>query len=276
MDGTFDCVPLIYGQLVTLHALVDGICIPCVYAFLPNKTQVSYTTLCRELHNINNNLAPHTVLIDYEIAVKNALEAVFQGVNVKGCFFHFSKNIWRKIQACGLQGRYQEEPAFAEDAGKIAALAFVRDNDVNRYFGLLSQNIDNDLDPVLDYVEEYYLGVLRRGVFRRPRFPYTWWGVLDRVRDNLPRTNNSVEGWHNGFNQHVGCHHANIWKLIDVIRNDDDVSKVNLIQILGGNAPRAPNPIFARVNARIMTVVNSYNNRTPLDYLRGISHNLKI
>ena len=80
MDGTFDCVPLIYGQLVTIHALVDGICIPCVYALLPDKTQLTYTRLCQELRNINGGLMPHTILIDFEVAIKNSLEIKFPTV----------------------------------------------------------------------------------------------------------------------------------------------------------------------------------------------------
>ena len=239
MDGTFDSVPLIYTQLVTLHALVDGTSIPCVYALLPDKTQATYTRMLRELTNIpGTNFQPQTVLIDFELAEKNALEAVFPGVTVKGCFFHFSQNIWRKVQANGLQGRYQQEPAIAEQVGKIAALAFVPEADVQRYFNVLSQNVDQDLDVIMDYIEEYYLGVFRRGRFRRPRFPITWWGVYDRVNASLPRTNNAVEGWHNSFNGHVGSHHANIWKLIGVIKNDDDISHVNLVKIIQGNPPQ--------------------------------------
>ena len=98
MDGTFDCVPLIYGQLVTIHALVDGICIPCVYALLPDKTQLTYTRLCQELRNINGGLMPHTILIDFEVAIKNSLEHVFPGVTVKGCFFIFLKTYGKKFK----------------------------------------------------------------------------------------------------------------------------------------------------------------------------------
>ena len=191
-------------------------------------------------------------------------------------FFHFCQNIWRKIQAEGLQVRYQEEPAFSDDVGKIAALAFVPENDVERYFRILSENIDEDLDTVIDYIEENYLGVIRRGRFRRARFPYSWWGVLDRVNENLPRTNNSVEGWHSSFNRHVGCHHANIWKLIAVLKNDDDITGITLVKILQGNPPKNPNPVYSRLNARVVTVVNSYDNRTPMEFLRAIAHNLKI
>ena len=107
--------------------------------------------MLRELTNIpGTNFQPQTVLIDFELAEKNALEAVFPGVTVKGCFFHFSQNIWRKVQANGLQGRYQQEPAFAEQVGKIAALAFVPEADVQRYF---NQNVDQALDVIMDYIE---------------------------------------------------------------------------------------------------------------------------
>ena len=107
--------------------------------------------MLRELTNIpGTNFQPQTVLIDFELAEKNALEAVFPGVTVKGCFFHFSQNIWRKVQANGLQGRYQQEPAFAEQVEKIAALAFVPEADVQRYF---NQNVDQALDVIMDYIE---------------------------------------------------------------------------------------------------------------------------
>ena len=39
IDGTFDTVPLIYMQLLTIHAKVNGKVIPCVYVLLPDKTQ---------------------------------------------------------------------------------------------------------------------------------------------------------------------------------------------------------------------------------------------
>ena len=277
IDGTFDTVPLIYTQLFTIHARVQGgKVIPCVYVLLPNKTQVSYTETLRQLLIIHPNLRPISVLIDFELAIKNALETVFPGVDVSGCFFHFTKNIWKRIQANGLQDRYQQDVGFVTEVRMIAALAFIPANDVDRVFNLLSNNLDPALDVILDYVEENYIGAVRRGRFRRPRFPYTMWGVHDRVVNDLPRTNNAVEGWHNRFNRHVGCHHANIWKIIDVIKKEEDLSRVELVHIQQGRNIRNPNPVYTRVNARVTTVVASYANRAPLDYLRGIAHNITV
>ena len=127
MDGTFDTVPHIYAQLLTIHARVQGAVIPCVYAFLPNKTQHTYVTLFRELININGNLRPASVLIDFELGIKNALVAVFPAVSVNGCFFHFTQNIWRKMQ----QHRYQTEPGFVIEARMIAALVFIPGVDID-------------------------------------------------------------------------------------------------------------------------------------------------
>ena len=93
IDGTFDAVPLIYLQLFTIHAIIQGKVIPCAYVLLPNKTQVTYTSVLRQLQTLRPNLQPNSVLIDFELAIKNALEVVFPGVHVFGCFFHFSQNI---------------------------------------------------------------------------------------------------------------------------------------------------------------------------------------
>ena len=185
-------------------------------------------------------------MIDFELGIRNALEAVFPGVPVKGCFFHFTQNIWKKIQENELQVWYQQDPAFVTEATMIAALAFVPGADVTRIFNTLSNNIDQALDVILDYIEDI-------GVFRHVRFPYKMWGVHDRVPNDLSRTNNDVERWQNRFNQHGGRHHASIWKLIGVSKEDEDISRVNLLHIQQGRIP--PNP-----NARVSTVVADYAN----------------
>ena len=277
IDGTFDMVPLIYTQLFTVHArLQGGKIIPCAYVFLNSKAEVAYTQALQQLKNLCPNLNPRTGLIDFELAIKNSLEIVFPGVQVKGCYFHFTQNIWRKIQANGLQERYQQDVQFVEEVRMIAALAFVPENDVRRVFHGLSNNIDASLDVIMDYIEETYIGMVRRGQPRRPRYPYSMWGVYDRVQDELPRTNNSVEGWHNRFNRHVGVHHADIWKIIDVIQKEEDLSRVELVHIQQGRNIGNPNPVYQRVNENIETVVGDYGNRAPRDYLLGIAHNITV
>ena len=52
-------------------------------------------------------------MFDYEIAAINAFAQVFPNAEIKGCFFHFDQAIWRRIQAFGLQQRYQNDEEFA-------------------------------------------------------------------------------------------------------------------------------------------------------------------
>ena len=116
-----------------------------------------------------------SALIDFELGIKNAFVAVFPAVSVNGCFFHFTQNIWRKMQQHGLQVRYQAEPGFVIEARMIAALAFVPGVDIDQVF-------DHDLDIILDYIEDNSIGAYRRGHNRAPRFAYDMWGVTRSKR----------------------------------------------------------------------------------------------
>ena len=64
-------------------------------------------------------------MVDFEIAVLNAIDTSFPGTNKKGCLFHFSQAIFRKIQSLGLQNRYKDDENFAHKVRMLAALAFV-------------------------------------------------------------------------------------------------------------------------------------------------------
>jgi len=68
---------------------------------------------------------------------------------------------------------------------------------------------------VYDYWEDNYIGRLRRRRRAAPTFPIALWNMRSRVTDGLPRTNNSVEGWHHAFQSSFACHHPNIYKLIE-------------------------------------------------------------
>ena len=74
----------------------------------------------RKVLNLKQNVRPPSVLIGYGLAVKTALEAVFPGVDVKGCFFHFTQSMLKKLQDNGLQGRYQVDSNFVLEARMIA------------------------------------------------------------------------------------------------------------------------------------------------------------
>ena len=70
MDGTFKTVPPLYLQMYTIHALVQDRVVPALYALLPNKQLETYRRLFAAMLRLNMDLAPSTVLLDFEQAAK--------------------------------------------------------------------------------------------------------------------------------------------------------------------------------------------------------------
>ena len=69
--------------------------------------------------------------------------------------------MWEKPQENALQVLYQQTPAFVIEARMIAALALVPGVDINQVFNDLSNNIDQDLDVIMDYIKDNYIGLFR-------------------------------------------------------------------------------------------------------------------
>ena len=97
------------------------------FGLLPAKNEASYvqflTTMRNAVKNIGND--PVGILVDFEVAAINAIGNVMPALQISGCFYHLSSNLWRHIQRAGLQERYMTEEQFALHLRMIAAVAFV-------------------------------------------------------------------------------------------------------------------------------------------------------
>lgn len=81
-DGTFKTAPSIFFQIFTIHALITETTIPCIYVLLTNKCEESYKVVFDKLKSIDPSLDPISVMIDFEIATKNALTSVFPNSSI--------------------------------------------------------------------------------------------------------------------------------------------------------------------------------------------------
>ncbi|XP_046361313.1 uncharacterized protein LOC124138621 [Haliotis rufescens] len=125
-DGTFFSSPCLFLQTYPIHAEVQGIMHPLVYFLLPNKSHETYTTAFRllktETERLHLNLQPQILQIDFEKAVANAALAVFDNIQIRGCYFHFSQALWRRIQHLGLVSRYKNDADFPKLSERAKAL----------------------------------------------------------------------------------------------------------------------------------------------------------
>jgi hypothetical protein len=105
-DGTFDVVPRMFKQMVTINVIHRGKCIPILYALLTNKSEKIYTKLLKLIfENENSNIqivAPKFFMVDFEKAIVNSVEKYFPATTVKLCYFHFTQSMWRNVQKKGL------------------------------------------------------------------------------------------------------------------------------------------------------------------------------
>ena len=84
------------------------IAVPLVYAFLKAKTEASYTTALQAVKDFAGtaeipNITPPIVMLDLELALKNAVARVFPHSYVCFCFFYLGQAEYRRVQAEGLQ-----------------------------------------------------------------------------------------------------------------------------------------------------------------------------
>jgi hypothetical protein len=277
LDGTFKIVPELFYQLYTVHALISGDVIPCLYVLLPNKTQATYLRLFQEMKALVPDLQPSTMTMDFEKASMNAAIAIFPTVSIHGCFYHLAQNIYRQVQAVGLQERYRTDEDLALTTRMLPALAFVPANQVVDSFETLQEQAPDELTPVMDYFEDNYIGRLRRqGRRAAPTFAIAVWNVHNQVEENLPRTNNSVEGYHRKMQTAVSAHHPNIWRFLNILKREQSVNNTYLDQLLGGHAPPPQRKKYRDNNTRISRIVRDFGQRDRLDYLRGIAHNISF
>ena len=134
-----------------------------------------------------------------------------------------------------------------------------------------------DAQEVIDYFEDTYVGRLRPGGHRRaPLFNLALWNMYNQTIGDLPRTNNAVEGWHRRFQANIGAYHPNVWKFIDILKQEQSLNHVNISEARAGHQPEPQRRRYQDSNRRIKNIVQDYHNRDRLQYLRGLAHSISV
>ena len=136
---------------------------------------------------------PADINIDFEAGMIGALGQVYPLSSIHGCLFHLSKNVFKHVQQLGLQQMYLNDDIFRENICMIPALSFVPVQYTIAAIDRLSQHCGN-AEPILNYFENTYVSEVRGGQRFPPIFPRVLWNVNSRIQNNLPRTNNHLEG----------------------------------------------------------------------------------
>jgi hypothetical protein len=109
-------------------------------------------------------------------------------------------------------------------------LAFVPIEKIKSYFDFIEQIISKN--RLLDKFERF-LNYFKRTYYNNEQnlestlFHIEFWSAHLRVCNDIQRTTNSVEAWHNSLNSQAFIAHPNIAKFIDLIKKADEKSFIN-------------------------------------------------
>ena len=166
----------------------------------------------------------------------------------------------------------------------LTALAYVPTCDVNKAYQDLVKsefysNNEEDLDNLLQYFERTWVGVLSRSEKRRLQslFKIQLWNCYDAVNNDTMRTNNAVEGWHHSFNGKVRVSHASFDKFLKVVIDEQGLTELLINQMdTGLNVVAKRRKAYRDVDERIKNIVDSYDYKNIIEYLKNIGSVMKI
>lgn len=271
MDGTFETVPRLFHQLYTKV-------MPLLYALMTSKSQKCYTALFHEIASfaVENGfeLNPSIVLSDFERAPINAIKHQFPNAVTKGCFFHLGQIIWRKVQSMGLARKYGEDPDFSLGIRQISALAFLTPSEIPRAFYEVESILPRDAAPIATWFAKNYVSGVRHRA--QPLYPPTFWSVTDQMAVGLPRTQNNAEAWHRRLKALLGKAHVGVYAMVDQLRQEQIRVRRTAEDIVRGRPSSPIRKVYREREQRILHVYNDRGNRTTMEFLRGLAHNIHL
>ena len=139
---------------------------------------------------------------------------------------------------------------------------------------MMCDSFDDELQDILDWFEENYLGsVARTGRARDPLFPPEMWNVYQRTLLGQHRTNNYAEAANRMLQHTLDADHPSIWAFIDGIKRLQRQLDAEYEMMVRGNEAPQKRRKYRDADRRLLTLAQSFHERPLLEYLRGVAHN---
>ena len=284
MDGTFSLAPKCYnngranlsGQVYSIHARKGSMLIPCFYILMAKKTKQEYTRVFTAIQSLVT-LNVENVMLDLEMGAIGSVAETFNAT-ISLCYYHFQESIYSWVNEHGMKMKYLEDDSFRKLVHMHGALAFVPVNDViqawNDLCSYLSEHFEDDsqADDFNAYIEQSFIGRIQPdGSRRSPKYRIEYWNQYSNVLAENSRTNNGIEGWHNGLNHLGDCSHPNVYKFVSILQKDMLRSKLKIEEDAAGHV-RAPRRItYVDFDARVKNIVAEYGASIKIEYLQRIA-----
>lgn len=244
-DGTFKLVGKPFYQLWSLNGHVrkagprvrlgadEKIHTAFVYAIMSGKGKSSYreivTAVLRRMAELN--LAPRVkhVVLDFEKAEWIGIEEAFtqcglQLPRLRGCVFHWTQAVFRKITNVGLAQSYKRRDDRGRFLRRLISLPLMPPQSVQELATWFHDNAPSGAyKKVTQYILDTY--VSDGALFK----PMQWSGYR-----TVHRTNNSIEGFHHKLNL-MGTSKLKFYRLVSLLYENAQHFKADVAHVQEGH-----------------------------------------
>ena len=244
VDATFGIVKKPHVQLLTMHAQASTageikVNLPIAYVLMQNKSESAYKAVFQKIKDIADEEGPSQAqefIVDYEKAIWNALRAVWVGVPVRGCWFHFNQAIYRKVRSFEVGNAFHSQAQTHKMVRRLMALPLVDRGNIPPLFETLKEKyapqINNPGAPgvrkLFEYFEEQWIQGTARGFC-----PADYSCYKKKIR-----TTNIVESWNCRIFRAGNQKKNNIYQLALVLARETARCLANITQYAANNYRR--------------------------------------
>jgi hypothetical protein len=269
-DGTFFVVPSMFYQMFTVFFVREHHFFPGIVVLMTGKTYQKYLAVFEAIHELIPAFDPIEGMSDFEIASRNAANNVFEHLNAKGCFFHFTKCVFKHLQKLGLSNKFLRDPAFKSWAKCVMGLPLLPANLILSEFETLEAQQfqfaaadQRILAKFKTYVRRYWISQVNEDVLS--------------VHGVENATNNGAESFHSWIKSEIKVHNPNCWNFIFHLNDilEDKALDFRRMTVHGTNEVVRNRRLNVQQNLdrrRQLEQQLAANEITPQQFLRSASH----
>ena len=282
MDATFKVAPKKWYQVFNIwgYRKKNDLYMPLANILMSQKSYELYDKIFREFKylfdqfQIEIEYKNKSIMTDYERSLRNAIMNNFGGIKIRGCFFHYAKNIYKKCKDLKLFTKKKRK--------NTIIIAFILK--IFPYIPkILRDEYIKNLERHINYLEdESYKSLLR--YFRKNWLNNKYFSFSEiSDEDIIKRTNNICESFHRSINNSISHYHPKIGFLLIKLKEYINKSYKQYIDHLIKNInikvekPNIAEDIYEflyKYNNKIKSNINIYNFIANFDQFKDDLNNL--